>query len=139
MKKPLQEGMTYEFKYTVPENKTVQNLFPEAQKFQMMPKVFASGFLVGLMEWTCIEALTEYLDWPKEQTLGISFNMDHSAATPPGLTVTMKVKLDKIEGKKLTFSFTADDGVDTITKGIHERFIIDGEKFTARLNSKIKK
>jgi len=52
--------------------------------------------------------------------------------------VTMKVKLDKIEGKKLTFSFTADDGVDTITKGIHERFIIDADKFTARLSSKIK-
>lgn len=138
MKKQLQEGLTCEFSYTVPENKTVPYLYPEADEFQVMPKVFATGFLVGLVEWTCIRALHEYLDWPREQTVGISADMYHSAATPPGLTVTVKVKLDKVEGKKLTFSFSAGDGIDTITKGTHERFIIDIDKFNAGLKLKMK-
>ncbi len=139
MKDTLQQGLTYEFTYTVPENKTVPHLYPEAEEFQVMPNVFATGFLVGLVEWTCIKALKEHLDWPNEQTVGISADMKHMAATPPGLTVTVKATLETIDGKKLTFSFIADDGIDTITKGTHERFVINHEKFTANLESKIKK
>lgn len=60
------------------------------------------------------------------------------AATPPGLTVTVKTKLEKIEGRKLTFSIIADDGVDKISEGTHERFIIDAVKFNSKAEAKAK-
>ncbi|MCX8031048.1 MAG: thioesterase family protein [Thermodesulfovibrionales bacterium] len=132
----IPEGLVYEFKFKVPENKTVPYLYPEAKEFQEMPKVLATGFMVGLFEWACIQAINPYIDWPKEQSVGIHINISHLAPTPPGLTVTVKVKLDKIEGRKLTFSLLADDGLEKISEGTHERFIINAEKFNERLKLK---
>ena len=56
----LKEGLLFEFVYTVPENKTVPDLYPEAEEFHLMPKVFATGFMVGLFEWACIRAIKPY-------------------------------------------------------------------------------
>jgi fluoroacetyl-CoA thioesterase len=58
------------------------------------------------------------------------------AATPPGLTVTVKGKLEEVEGRKLKFSLVADDGVDTISEGAHDRFVIEAEKFNAKMVAK---
>jgi fluoroacetyl-CoA thioesterase len=71
MQGALKEGLTFEFSYKVPENKTVPNLYPESEEFQVMPDVFATGFMVGLFEWACIRAIKPYLNWPQEQTLRI--------------------------------------------------------------------
>ncbi len=136
MKESLQPGLSFEFRFQVPENKTVPHLFPESQEFLQMPKVLASGFMVGLIEWACIQAINPHLDWPQEQTVGIGFTLDHTAATPPGLIVTVRGKLEAVEGRKLTFSIRADDGVDKISKGVHERFVIDAAKFTAKMAAK---
>ena len=103
MKGSLQPGLMLEFKFKIPENKTVPFLYPESPEFQVMPKVLATGFMVGLFEWACIKAINPYLDWPNEQTVGTDVKLSHIAATPPGLTVTVKVTLEKVEGKKLFF------------------------------------
>jgi fluoroacetyl-CoA thioesterase len=137
MKDSLKAGLTYEFEFTVPESKTVPHLYPESAPFQEMPHVLATGYLVGLMEWACIEALRPHLDWPREQSLGTAVNFTHIAATPPGLTITVKVHLDRIDGRKLSFTLSAHDGVDTISEGTHERHVIDVERFTARLAPKL--
>jgi fluoroacetyl-CoA thioesterase len=136
MKETLQPGLTLEFRFTVPEEKTVPWLYPESPEFQLMPRVFATGFMVGLFEWACIRAVNPYIDWPREQTVGIGVNLSHLAATPSGLTVTVRGKLEKVEGRKLTFSLSAHDGVETISEGTHERFIIDAAKFNAKAAQK---
>lgn len=136
MKDSLRSGLTFQFRFTVPENKTVPFLFPESLEFQMMPKVLATGFMVGLFEWACIQAVNPHLDWPKEQTVGIRVSLTHSAATPPGLTVTVRGKLEKVEGRKLTFSLSADDGIEAISKGTHERFVIDADRFNDKVAMK---
>ncbi|OAT79280.1 thioesterase family protein [Desulfotomaculum copahuensis] len=136
MKDSLQPGLTYEFKFKIPENKTVPHLYPESPEFQVMPRVLATGFMVGLFEWACIRATNPHIDWPNEQTVGTGVKLSHLAATPPGLTVTVKVRLEKLEGRKLTFSIVAGDGVDRISEGTHERFIIDAAKFNARAEAK---
>lgn len=133
----LQPGLEFTHRYTIPTDKTVPGLYPEASEFTVMPKVFATGFMVGLMEWACILAIKPYVDWPHEQSVGISINVNHIAATPPGFEVTVKVTLVQVEGKKLTFAIEAHDDVDLISKGTHERFIIDKEKFDQRLAKKI--
>lgn len=137
MKTTLQPGLTHQFRYTVPPGKTVPHLYSESDMFRQMPEVFATGYMVGLMEWACIDAIRPHLDWPQEQSLGTQVNFSHLAATPPGLTVTVEVRLDRIDGRRLFFSITAHDGVDKITEGTHERIIIDAERFKARLAGKI--
>jgi fluoroacetyl-CoA thioesterase len=133
----LKPGLTFEFKYQVPENKTVPHLYPESSEFQVMPKVLATGFMVGLFEWACIQAINPHIDWPEEQTVGIDVNLSHVAATPPGLTITVKGKLEEVEGRKLSFSIVAEDGVDKISEGTHDRFIINAAKFNAKMASKV--
>ncbi len=137
MKNTLQSGLIHEFKFKVPKNKTVPHLYPESIEFQEMPNVLATGFMVGLFEWTCIQAINPYLDWPREQTVGINVKLNHIAATPPGLTVTVNVKLEAIEGRKLIFSIVADDGIDKISEGTHDRFIIDAAGFNAKMDAKM--
>ena len=129
--------MTFEFKYVIPENKTVPYLYPESPEFQIMPKVLATGYMVGLFEWACIQFINPYIDWPAEQTVGIGINLSHLAATPPGLTVTVRGKLKAIDGRKLVFSLVGDDGVEKISEGTHERYVINAEKFNARVADKL--
>jgi fluoroacetyl-CoA thioesterase len=139
MKDSLKPGLTFEFQFKVPESKTVPHLYPESAEFQVMPKVLATGFMVGLFEWACIQAINPHIDWPDEQTVGIQVNLSHLAATPPGLTVTVKGKLEEVEGRKLSFSIVADDGVDKISEGTHHRFVINPAKFNAKMADKVGK
>jgi fluoroacetyl-CoA thioesterase len=133
MKDTLRAGLTHRFTYRVPADKTVPSLFPEAPEFQAMPQVFATGFLIGLVEWTCIQAANPHLDWPREQTVGTRVDVTHSAPTPPGKDVTVEVELIGVDGRRLTFQVSAKDDAATICEGTHERFVIDAEKFQARL------
>ncbi len=139
MKDSLKEGMTFEFEYEVPEEKTVPHLYPDFEEGRVMPKVFATGYLVGLIEFACIKAINPHIDWPNEQTVGTGIQINHTAATPPGFKVTVKGKLEKLEGRKLTFSIEAGDGVDKISEGVHERFIIDAGKFNEAVDKKSEK
>ena len=136
MKDTLKLGLTHQFTFIIPESKTVPHLSPEAAEFQVMPKVLATGFLVGLIEWTCIQSVKPHIDWPDEQTVGTHMTIAHTAATPPGFQVTVKVRLDQIDGRLLVFEFEAPDGVDAICKGTHERFIINAAKFNGKLEEK---
>ena len=87
-------------------------------------------------EWSCIRAINPYLDWPQEQTVGTHINVSHEAATPPGLEVTVSIELIEVDGRKLVFSVEAHDGVEVISRGRHERFIIDKEKFDTKVKAK---
>ena len=136
VKDTLKVGLTHEFRFLVPESKIVPALYPESPEFQLMPRVLATGFMVGLIEWTCIQAVNPHLDWPEEQTVGIGIDVNHTAATPVGLTVTVSVRLEKMEGRKLTFSVSADDGIDEISTGVHERFVIDAARFNEKMTRK---
>ena len=132
----MREGLRHEFRFRVPESKTVPALYPEAPEFQEMPRVFATGFLVGLLDWGCIQALRPHLDWPREQTVGTHIDVSHQAATPPGLEVTVKVRLARVEGRRLVFEVEAHDGTELISKGLHERFVIDRARFAAKTDLK---
>ena len=94
MKETLRPGLEGLFRYTVPESKTVPRIYPEAPDFQAMPAVLATGYMVALVEWACIEVIKPHIDWPREQSLGTHVNLSHTAATPPGLTVEVKARLD---------------------------------------------
>ncbi|MEJ2509597.1 MAG: thioesterase family protein [Gammaproteobacteria bacterium] len=136
MKATLKPGIAYEHRFVVPPTKTVPSLYPEAEEFLAMPEVFATGFLVGFLEWACIKAVNPHLDWPAEQTVGTHIDVSHEAATPPGLEVTARVELIEVDGRRLVFAVEAHDGVDLISKGRHERFVIDKARFETKLAAK---
>jgi len=136
MKVSLKPGIRYQHRFVVPSSKTVPALYPESPEFVAMPEVFATGFLVGFLEWACIKAINPHLDWPQEQTLGTHIDVSHEAATPPGLEVTATVELIEVDGRRLVFAVEAHDGVDLISRGRHERFVINREKFDARIGAK---
>jgi fluoroacetyl-CoA thioesterase len=136
MKPTLRPGIRYQHSFTVSASKTVPALYPESEDFGAMPQVFATGFLVGFLEWACILAIKPHLDWPEELTLGTHIDVSHQAATPPGLEVTASVELLAVEGKKLTFAVQAHDGVDVVARGRHERVVVDRAKFTAKMAAK---
>jgi fluoroacetyl-CoA thioesterase len=129
VKSSLQPGIEHTLVFRVPKSKTVPALYPEAAEFEAMPAVFATGFLVGFVEWACIQAVNPHLDWPAEMTLGTHVDLSHTAPTPPGLDVTARVKLKEVQGRRLVFEVAASDGVDSICTGTHERYVVDAEKF----------
>lgn len=135
MKDTLKAGLTHTFSYVVPPARTVPFLYPESPLFRTMPEVFATGYLVGFLEWACMEALAPYLD-AGECSLGTLVNITHEAATPPGMTVTATVTLLEVDGKRTRWEVTAKDEVDIIGRGTHERVTVQQEKFAAKTASK---
>lgn len=136
MKDSLRPGLEAVFRYRVPESKTVPRIYEEAPDFQLMPKVLATGYLVALCEWACLELIKPHLDWPREQTLGTHIDLSHTAATPPGFTVEVRARLESVEGRKLAFTVHAHDGVDTIGEGRHERHVILASRFAEKVEAK---
>jgi fluoroacetyl-CoA thioesterase len=135
MKPTLKPGLTHRFAYRVPDDKTVPHLYPEVTDFQTMPRVFATGYMVGLIEWVCMQAMAPHLD-PGEGSLGVHVDIDHTAATPPGFTVTVDVECTQVVGKRVTFQVKAHDGVDQIGAGRHERFVVAWDRFNASVAAK---
>ena len=136
MKDTLKPGIKFQHSFTLTEQKMVPALYPEAPEFQVMPSVFATGFMVGFLEWACLNAVIPHLDWPEEQTVGTHVNMSHLAATPSGFTVTANVELIEVDGRRLVFNVEGHDGVDLISRGTHERFIINKARFDASMEQK---
>ena len=132
----LRPGIVHQFTYTVPTDKTVPFLYPESAEFQQMPRVFATGFMVGFIEWACIQAINPYIDWPRQQTVGTHIDVSHQAATPPGMEVTATVKLIEVNGRRLVFEVEARDEQETIGRGTHERYIVDAARFSNKLEEK---
>ncbi len=138
MKPTLLPGAKTEFSFRVPASKTVPNLYPEAHEFQQMPKVFATGFMVGLMEWTCLKVLESHLD-EGEGSLGVHINISHLAATVPHQVVTVEARVTKVDGRRVAFHVKARDEFDVIGEGEHERVIVTWDKFISRVNDKAKR
>ncbi len=137
MKGTLKPGDKAEFAYRVPAEKTVPYLYPEAPEFKAMPTVFATGFMVGLMEWTCMKILEPHLDLG-EGSLGVHVDVSHVAATVPGQTVTVSAECTKVEGRRVSFKVRAHDGIDLISEGTLQRVIVTWDKFETRVNAKAK-
>lgn len=135
MKESLAPGVTHELRFVVPPEKTVPSLYPESPEFATMPAVLATGFLVGLVEWACIRAIAPHLD-EGELSLGTHVDLSHDAATPAGMEVVARVRLEAVDGRALTFSAEVDDPRDRICSGAHRRFVVDEARFLAGMERK---
>ena len=135
MKSGLETGSRGRHSLEVGAQHTVPNLYPESEKFAAMPAVFATGYMVGLMEWACIEHLSPFLD-EGEGSLGTHVDVSHIAATPPGLTVTVDTEVESVDGKSVWFKVSAHDGQDLIGEGRHRRAVVTWDRFVPRAMAK---
>ena len=129
MSEELKAGLTHEMERQVTEDLSAQKVFPH------VPNVYATRAMVGHFEEVCAEMVLPYLG-EGEQTVGIAMKFSHIAATPIGMKVRFTAKLVEVEGRKLTFEVEGFDEVDKIGEGIHERFIINAEKFNSKVAEK---
>jgi len=135
MKPTLKPGLTHRVAYKVADEKTVPFTYPESAAIAAMPKVFATGFMIILMEWACTDLIAEHLD-PGEGSVGVHVDVSHLAATPPGMTVTAEAECVEVAGQRVAFKVKAHDGIDLIGEGRHERFVVAWDKFNARVAAK---
>ena len=99
--------------------------------------VFGTPALVGLMEAAAVKTLDGHL--PEGQTtVGGHIDVHHLAATPVGMKVRARAELAAMDDRKLTFQIEAWDEVEKIGEAVHERFVIDKEKFIVRAQAKSK-
>ncbi len=106
--------------------------------FENLPDVFATPFLGGLMEQVSAQLIDEHLE-PGMQSVGMTMNLKHLAPTPLGMEVRVVTEIVAVEGRKLTFKLEAFDEMEKIGEATHERFIINAEKFNARVREKAQK
>ncbi|MEL4358910.1 MULTISPECIES: thioesterase family protein [unclassified Luteococcus] len=132
MKDTLTPGLTHTMHYQVPAERTVPNLLPEAPEFTVMPQVLATGYMVGIIEWACMQAVQSHLD-DGEVSLGTHVDLSHDAPTTPGSTVTIQVTLTGVEGRALSFDVEARDEHATISTGTHQRGVVNKERFEGKL------
>ncbi|WP_374652333.1 thioesterase family protein [Dongia sp.] len=135
MKDTLKVGDTHAFRFRVTDAKTVPALYPESPDFRSMPAVFATGFMVGLMEWACIDALKPHLD-EGEGSLGVHIDVTHLAATPPGMEVSVHVTCTRIDGRRIAWHVRAEDEMELIGEGSHQRAIVRWDRFGQKVAEK---
>ena len=98
--------------------------------------VLATPIMIAKMEEAAWKAVADHLE-EGSGSVGILMNAQHLSATPVGLEVTCKAELTAVDGRKLVYKVSAWDAKGPIGEGIHERAIIQNERFVAKAYSKL--
>jgi len=131
MKASLAQGLVATVKLTVDRERTIGFMGEKA-------RVYATPMLVRDIEVACRELVLPHLD-PGEDSVGTRIELDHLAATLIGMQVELKVTLAEVKGRALAFTVEGHDGVDTICRGRHNRFVVEVKTSEARLAAKAAK
>lgn len=127
----LNTGMKYRIEKTVTKDQLASSVGSGALD------VFGTPFLILLMEEACFYCVRDKVE-KGQSTVGTKLDVTHDSPTPIGAKVYCDCELTAIEGRKLVFKVEAYDEFGVIGKGIHERFIVDNERFLKKVNDKIK-
>lgn len=98
--------------------------------------VYATPSMVALMEGCCHESVGPFLE-KGMGTVGISLNIKHIAATPIGMKVFCESELIEVNKRVLTFRVAAYDEMGLIGEGVHERCIVQNERFQKKADEKL--
>ncbi len=128
MKPTLAPGLTVTRDFPIDRDRTIDFMGEDA-------RVYATPMLVRDIEVTCRELLLEHLD-AGEDSVGTRVEIDHLAATLLGMTVKITATLAELKGRAAVFDVTATDGVDTVCRGRHARFIANVGQVKQRLQQK---
>jgi len=130
--KPVPVGAKGKFEQIVETKHLASQLDPS------LAAVLSTPTMVAMMEQAAIEAIKPFLD-AGESSVGMTIDVSHTAATPPGHRARAEAEVTKVEGRRLEFSVRAFDDVEQIGSGTHRRAVIDAAKFNDRLKPKHKR
>src|SRR5262245_13246104 len=128
MKASLAVGLSTRREVTVDESRCIGFMGKEGM-------VYATPRMVSDVEYTCRDFLLQHLD-AGEDSVGAHVSIDHLAATPLGLKVTIEAKIIEVDRRRVTFEFTVHDSVEQCGRGRHVRFVVDTAKSRERLAAK---
>ena len=128
----IQTGLTCKKKITVTPEMTAAAMGSGALE------VLATPSMIALMEGTAQEAVQNLLV-DGQGTVGTRIDVRHLAATPVGMEVTCTAEVTEVDRRRIVFTVRAKDEKEVIGEGIHERFVIDNEKFFAKCRQKLEK
>lgn len=128
----IQTGLTCKKKITVTPEMTAAAMGSGALE------VLATPSMIALMEGTAQEAVQNLLE-DGQGTVGTRIDVRHLAATPVGMEVTCTAEVTDVDRRRIVFTVKAKDEKEVIGEGIHERFVIDNEKFFAKCRQKLEK
>ena len=128
MKPSLKAGLATEKKIVVDEERCIGFMGKEGM-------VYATPRMVSDVEYTCRDFLLEHLE-AGEDSVGAHVSIDHLAATPLGLSVSIQIRIAEVDRRKVTFEFTVRDPVEECGRGKHVRFVVDTAKQRERLAAK---
>jgi fluoroacetyl-CoA thioesterase len=100
--------------------------------------VLATPVLVGFCEEAARTLAEPHLP-EGQKTVGTAVSLTHTAATPPGMKVTVRATLTAIEGRKLCFDIECHDEIESVGHCSHNRFVIDAARFEAGIVAKAAK
>lgn len=128
MKSSLKQGLQTTKAVTVDESRCIGFMGKEGM-------VYATPRMVSDVEYACRDFLLAHLD-PGEDSVGTHVSIDHLAATPMGLKVTIEAQIAEIDRRKVVFSFSVRDPVEEVGRGKHVRFVVETAKTRERLAAK---
>lgn len=96
-------------------------------------EVFATPAMIALMEKTCLESVNAKIG-EGNTTVGISVNIKHLKASPIGAAIRCEAQLTEVDRRRLVFEVRCFEDEILIGEGLHERFVVDSEKFMAKLS-----
>ena len=131
MKASLQKGLSFAKDVVVDESRCIGFMGREGM-------VYATPKMVSDVEYACRDWLVGHLD-AGEDSVGTHVTIDHLAATPLGLSVSIEVKVKEVDRRKVVFEFSVKDPVEECGRGTHVRFVVENAKTHARLAEKRKK
>jgi predicted thioesterase len=100
--------------------------------------VFSTPSMVSLLEEAADETMRPYLA-AGQDSVGVRVDVRHLAATPKGMRVRATATVREIDRRRVTFEVIIEDEVEKVGEATHDRFIIDGERYTERLKEKASK
>lgn len=98
--------------------------------------VYATPMMIALIENTAANSVAPFLE-EGQGTVGTKVDVAHLSATPIGMRVRVETELTEVDRRRLVFSVRAWDDASLIGEGVHERFIVDNEKFMRKANAKL--
>ena len=119
----MKAGETYILKRTVADNESAEILGSGG-----LP-VYATPAMICHMELAAFSLAEQY----GYQTVGTKVNISHLRACRIGTEIKVTAELTEVDGRRLEYNIKVEDEKGLLGEGTHQRFIIDPERFMAKL------
>ncbi len=131
MSDPLRTGVTRTERLSVDRERTIGFMGEEC-------RVYATPRLVQDVETVCRDLIRAHVE-PGKDSVGMSIEIEHLAPTLLGMWAEITSTVTALDGNSVTFEISARDGLETIARGRHRRFLVDPARLAQRLKAKQEK